>query len=520
MIFDKLVGRRAQEERAISYQSLFALGDGYSFTTNSGTVITQTDSLKIGTVYACVRLIADSISTLPVDSYFRYDGERLPFRPRPIWLDQPDLGVSRADHFQQVLVSLLLNGNSFTRIIRDDAGDVIGLAVLNPERVEAHRDAMGRAYYIHTAERDQSRIEAVDMIHIRDLVLPGELRGKSRIELVKENLGLSKALEEFAARFFGQGSTTTGIIQFPGNLTREQAKNLVDGFEEGHKGLRRSHRPGILFGGATFHKTGVDPNESQFLESRQFAVEEIARVFRCPPSMLGVTTPGAMSYASVEANQIHFVVHTLRPYIEKLEQSYSTLLAGRAFIKFSVDGLLRGDTASRTAAYSSGLQAGYLSVNDVRRFEDQRPVEGGDAYRVPLANIDIQAANLADLDRKTLIAQRLILAGFDPAGVLAALEMPAIDHTGVPSTQLQPLMNVNPADPASAYEVNSRRELNLNLPEQVIHVPAPQVHVDAPVVNVPETVVNVNVPEQRTVVRSVERDENGRIVNIIERVEE
>jgi hypothetical protein len=196
------------------------------------------------------------------------------------------------------------------------------------------------------------------------------------------------------------------------------------------------------------------------------------------------------------------------------------LLAGRAFIKFNVEGLLRGDTAARTAAYSSGLQAGYLSVNDVRRLEDQRAVEGGDVYRVPLANIDIQAANLADLDRKTLIAQRLILAGFDPAAVLQALDMPAIEHTGVPSTQLQPLQNVNPVDPAAAYEVNSRRELNLNLPEQVIHVPAPQVHVDAPVVNVPETVVNVNVPEQRTVVRSVERDENGRIVNIIERVED
>jgi HK97 family phage portal protein len=518
VIFDRLVPTRQQkdEERAISFQSLFALGDGYTFTTNSGVYVTQEDSLKIGSVYACVRLIADTIASLPVDSYIRQEGVRLQYRPRPAWLDAPDIGVTKDDHFQQVLVSLLLNGNSFTRIIRDEEGEVLALSVLNPQRTEVRRDAAGRLFYVYDAK---DRIEDVDMIHIKDLVLPGELRGKSRIDLVKENLGLSRALEEFAARFFGQGSSTTGIIQFPGNLSREQAKNLVDAFEDGHRGLRRSHRPGILFGGATFQKTGVDPNESQFLESRQFAVEEIARIFRVPPSMIGVTTPGAMSYASVEANQLSFLQHSLVPYLSKLESEYSVLLAGRAFIRFTTAGLLRGDIAARNASYSSGLMNGYLSVNDVRRFEDMSPIEGGDAYRVPLANIDITAANLADLDRKSLIAQRLVLAGFDPAGVLAALDMPSIEHTGLPSTQLQPLASVSPVDPKAAYEVNSTRELNLNMPEQVIHVAPPSVHVDAPVVNVPETVVNVNVPEQRTVVRQVVRGEDGRITEIVERVE-
>jgi HK97 family phage portal protein len=260
-------------------------------------------------------------------------------------------------------------------------------------------------------------------------------------------------LEEFAARFFGQGSAASGIIEFPGNLTREQAKDLVDGFEEGHRGLRRAHRPGILFGGAKFMKTTVDNDSAQFLESRRFAVEEIARIFRVPPSMLGVTTPGAMSYASVEMNGIHFVQHTLRPYISKIEDGYQKLLTNNAFIKFNVDGLLRGDQQSRYQAFSTGIQAGFLSINDIHRIEDMSPVEGGDSYRVPLANVDINAANLSEMDRKSLIAQRLILAGFDPAGVLAALDMPSIGHTGVPSTQLQPLASVNPADPAAAYEV-------------------------------------------------------------------
>jgi hypothetical protein len=378
------------------------------------------------------------------------------------------------------------------------------------------RDANGRLFYVYST---RDRIEDVDMIHIRDLTLPGELRGKSRIDLVKENLGLARALEEFAARFFGQGSTTSGIIQFPGNLSREQAKNLVDAFEDGHKGLRRSHRPGILFGGATFEKTGVNPNESQFIESRQFAVEEIARIFRVPPSMIGVTTPGAQSYASVEANQLHFLQHTLAPYLAKIESEYSVLLAGRAFIRFNTAGLLRGDIAARNASYAQGLNNGYLSVNDVRRFEDMTPIQGGDVYRVPLTNMDINAANLAELDRKSLIVQRLVLAGFQPAAVLKAMDLPEIEHTGVPSTQLQPVGSIDPIAPKTVYDPGTR-ELNLNMPEQIFHVTTPNVHVDAPIVNVPETVVNVNMPEQRTVVRTVERDTEGRILHITERVDD
>jgi len=441
--------KSAEEERAISFQSLFALGDGYTFTTNSGTYVTQDDSLKIGTVYACVRLIADTIASLPIDSFIRQDGVRLQYRPRPVWLDAPDIGVTKDDHFQQVLVSLLLNGNSFTRIIRDEEGEVLALSVLNPQFTEVRRDNNGRLFYVYSA---RDRIEDVDMIHIKDLCLPGELRGKSRIDLVKENLGLARALEEFAARFFGQGSQTSGIIQFPGNLSREQAKNLVDAFEDGHKGLRRSHRPGILFGGATFEKTGVNPNESQFIESRQFAVEEIARVFRVPPSMIGVTTPGAQSYASVEANQLHFLQHTLTPYLSKVEAEYSVLLAGRAFIRFTTAGLLRGDIAARNASYQQGLLNGYLSVNDVRRLEDQSPISGGDVYRVPLTNIDINAANLADLDRKSAIVQRLVASGFQPAAVLKALDMPEIEHTGVPTSALQPVASIDPIAPATVYD--------------------------------------------------------------------
>jgi HK97 family phage portal protein len=504
------------EDRAISFQSLFASGDGFATSTNSGTTVTQIDSLKIEAVYACVRLISDSISTLPVDTYIRVGAERRAFRPRPQWLDIPETGVTRTEHFQQVLVSLLLNGNSFTRIVRDDQG-IAALVVLNPEKVECSRDQVTRRPIYIYDQRDV--IQSDDMVHITELRLPGELRGRSKIDLVKENLGLAKALEEFAARFFGQGSSASGIIEFPGNLTREQAKDLVGSFEEGHRGLRRSHRPGVLFGGAKFTKTTVDNDSAQFLESRRFAIEEIGRIFRCPPSMLGVTTAGAMSYASVEQNGIHFVQHTLRPYISKIEDGYQKLLDSRAFLKFNVDGLLRGDQASRYAAFSTGLQSGFLSINDIHRIEDMPPVEGGEVYRVPLANVDLSAANLSELDRKVLMAQRLITTGFDPSAVLASLGLPDILHTGVPSVMLQGLSQISPADPAAAYEVKSQN-MDINMPEVVLNYTPPAVNVPAPIINVPETVVRVNMPQSKPTVRTVERDADGRILTITERVED
>jgi HK97 family phage portal protein len=439
------------EDRALSFQTVFGSGADLFTTVNSGVTMNQDEALKLGTVYACVRLIADSISTLPADTFVRRDGTRTPFRPRPDWLDSPEVGVSRTEHFQQVLVSLMLNGNAFTRILRDDQG-IAGLMVLNPRSVEVQLNkSTRRPEFVHD---HRTIIPAEDMIHITELRLPGELRGRSRIDMVKETLGLSKALDTFAQLFFGQGSQVGGIIEYPGGLTREQAKDLADSFELQHKSVRRSHRPGVLFGGAKFMKTSVEPNEAQMLESRQFAVEEIARTFRCPPSMIGVTTPGAMSYASVEQNGIQFVQHTLRPYIVKIEDAYSALLPGIAFLKFNVDALQRGDQESRYAAHASALVNGWASINDIRRIEDQPPVEGGDVYRVPLANVDLDAANLTELEKKSGIVQRLVFSGFDPAEVLAALNLPAITHTGLPSTQLQPIAQIDPADPKAAYPVD------------------------------------------------------------------
>ena len=179
----------------------------------------------------------------------------------------------------------------------------------------------------------------------------------------------------------------------------------------------------------------MNPSESQALESRRFTVEEIARIFNIPLSMMGV--PGSQSYASVEQNAIQFVTHCLRPYVEKLEAAYSKLLPNQAFIKFSVEGLLRGDFNSRVTAYNASLNTGWMSINDVRRLEDLSPVDGGDVYRVPLANVNLSAAGLTEEQTKIDMAAKLIQVGFDPDATMAALQLPPIQHDGGVPVSLQ-----------------------------------------------------------------------------------
>lgn len=442
------------EKRAASYQSVWGSGGTWEPQSWSGTSVDQSTALRLGAVYSCVRLLSDTISTLPADTYIRRDGNRVPYRPKPTWVDNPDTGVTRDDHIQQVVVSMLLDGNAFVRVLRNDAGDVLSLTCLPPQLVEPRRNARGMIEYLVD---DQTIVPAAGMLHITELRKPGELRGVSRIQEAKQTLGLASALDEFAARFFGQGSNASGVIEYPDGLTKEQAEDLVAAWELGHKGLRKAHRPGVLFGGAKFTKTSVDNEQSQFLQSRQFAVEEVARIFRVPPHMIGVTTPGAMSYASVEQNAIQFAQYTLRPILAKLEAAYSSLLMpAAAFIKWNLDGILRGDLASRYQAYSTGMQSGFLSINDIHRLEDLSPVGGGDVYRVPLANVNLEAANIVETSRRVQMAVQLVNSGYDPAQVLTAMGLPDIEHTGLPSVQLQNAALIDPQNPGDVYPAGAK----------------------------------------------------------------
>jgi len=447
-----MLGNLFGEQRAVSFQTVWGAGEPWGLQSESGVNVTTKKSFEIVAFFSAVSLISDTISTLPCGAYLRIGATRRPLNPRPVWLDQPDVDLStRAAFFQQVFSSLLVHGNSYTRVFRDAQGQVVNLVNLDPEKVDVERSAIGRKVY--KVQNEGRMLTSDEVIHIVDLILPGELKGLSRVETLKQALGLNIALSDYASRFFGTGASASGVIEFPGNLTSEQAKQLADGFDARHRnGTRRAHRTGVLSGGAKFVATQTDPEASQALESRKFAVEEIARAFNVPLHLLGV--PGTASYASVEQNNLQFVSMTLRPLAEKVEAAFSRLLPGDAFIKFQFNDLLRADLSARIQSYSVGTQAGFYSTNDIRRLEDLEPVEDGDQYRVPLANISLADTDVVAQDKRVLMANRLVTAGFKPEQVLAALGLPTIEHTGVPSVMLQGIAQIDPEDPQAVYEAN------------------------------------------------------------------
>jgi HK97 family phage portal protein len=437
-----LFGGQPMEERNLSYQQVWGSGiDVSGFATWAGTVVNQKNALEIGAAYACVRLLSDTISTLPVDTFIRRDGNRLPYRPRPAWVYEPEgPGSSRIEYYKQIVVSMLLSHGAVVQILRNGNGEIVALQPLDPTRVDIRRNRETRLREF-VIDGGQAILPGEDVLYIPEMRRPGSLKGVSRVDELKQTLGLAKALDEFASRYFSNGANTSGMIEFPGNLTQEQAKDLVDAFEAGHKGLKKAHRPGVLSGGAKFVKTGSDGEQAQMLESRQFAVEEVARVFRVPPSMIGLNTPGAMSYASVEHNAIQFTRYSLTPLIAAIEEAHNRLLPGDVFLRVNMDGLLRGDSATQAQVFSTALQAGYMSVNEARGLMDLRPVDGGDNPRVPLANIAVASAGIVEERERVEMAAKLVQSGYEPAAVLSALGLPAMPHTGLASNQLQPAEN-------------------------------------------------------------------------------
>ena len=418
------------ERRSQAFANLFASGAITDRPSPSGVRVTEETALRLSAVSASVMLIADTISTLPLDQFFRADGQRLPFRPRDRWVERPSLTLPRTTFWQQVVVSLLLDGNAFVRIARDGRGIIEDLTVLNPTNVEVLDDG----YRLNGTVF----LPRMEVLHVTEMLLPGEKRGTSRIKQAKDTLGLGMALEEYAGRFFGNGAYAGVVLEVPNELTKEQADEIQQAWEAKHKGLSRSHRPAVLMNGMKATQLTVNPADSQMLDQRRFAVEEVCRLFRVPPFMLGITERGSMSYNSVEQQMLFFAQSTILPRVEALEDAFSGLLVNeRSFIKFNLSSLVRADLATRTESYSKALLAGYMSVNEVRALEDMRDVDSGDGHRVPLQNIPVEDTPTITAQQKARAASQFITAGYTPQSVATFLDLP-LEHTGLASVQLQP----------------------------------------------------------------------------------
>jgi HK97 family phage portal protein len=344
-----------------------------SYRTWAGSTVTQTTALQVSAVWSCVSLISDSIASLPIDTYRKTGGRRRPVNG-PAWIDQPNPFHLWHDFIHRVMVSMLLDGNAFIHVLRGPDGAVVGLMPIDPGRVSIGLSEDGTApVYRVDGEPYGSR----DILHIPAFTRPGELRGLSPIENARQAIGTAKTAEEFGARFFGHGTTLSGIIQHPGNPTPEAALMVRGMFERRHGGgVKNSHAVGILTGGATWQSITVTPEQAQFLETRRFQKTEIANFFRVPPYMLDPTVTSTWG-AGIEEQNRWFVDQTLGPWLIRLERALSTLLPAGQFIKFNTDARLRSNTKDRYDAYAVAVTNGFMSRDEARALEDLEPLPNG-----------------------------------------------------------------------------------------------------------------------------------------------
>ena len=386
--------RGARDKPTNSYNSGVSFLFGRS---TSGISVNERTAMQTTAVYSCVRILAEAIASLPLHLYRYTDKGKERVFDHPLYHilhDEPNEEMT-SFIFREVLMShLLIWGNAYAQIIRDGRGQVLGLYPLLPDKMEVDRAENGELYYIYTRNteenpnfKDYGRIylRREDVLHIPGLGFDG-LVGYSPIAMAKNAVGMTLACEEYGASFFANGATPGGVLEHPGVL-KDPAK-VRDGWHKVYGGSRNAGKVAVLEEGMKYQQIGIPPEEAQFLETRKFQINEIARMYRIPPHMVGDLEKS--SFSNIEQQSLEFVKYTLDPWVIRWEQALQKALLlpqekNEYFIKLNVDGLLRGDYASRMNGYAVGRQNGWLSANDIREMEDQNPIpeeDGGDLYLV------------------------------------------------------------------------------------------------------------------------------------------
>lgn len=361
--------------------------------TYAGVSVTSDTALRMSAVFACVKVLSESVAYLPLILYKR-EGEKKKSRAtsHPLYTllhDKPNSEMTSFTFRQTMMLHLCLRGNAYAEIETDRLGRVLSLTpipqdqyVVTPER----KDGVIR-YKVKTIQTGiEKYIETEKMLHLMGLSTNG-LIGLSPIQQARQSIGLGLAAEEYGARFFGNGANLDGVLQHPGKLTKDAKDYLRTSWEARHAGISKSHRTAVLEEGMTYNRIGIPPEDAQFIETRKFQITDIARIFRVPPHMIGDLDRA--TWANIEHQSIEFVAHTLGPWLKNWEQTILWKLLKpqeqqQYYAEFLVDALLRGDTQSRYAAYATARQNGWMSANDIREKENEDPVDGGDVYLVPL----------------------------------------------------------------------------------------------------------------------------------------
>lgn len=355
----------------------------YTGISTTGQNVNQASSMTYSAVWAAVRAISEGVASLPLQVFRRgHDGSRSKANDHPLYRilhDQPNPEMSALTFRETLMGHALVWGNGYAEIVRDkNSGRVQQLWPLDPSQVEPVRDENGELFYKYGSVI----FLPSEILHIKGLSFDG-VKGYSVIAQAKNSIGLGMAVEEFGSTFFGQGGKPAGVISVPGKLNSEAIQNMRKSWEDMHATVKNAHRVAILQNGVTYQTIGTPPDDAQWIASRQFQLQEVARWFKIPASKIGA---GAGTYSSLEQDNLAFLQETLRPWLIRWEQEINFKLISsldQLYAEHNQDALLRGDTAGRSAFYASALSWGWLSRNDVRALENLPPFEGGDAYMIP-----------------------------------------------------------------------------------------------------------------------------------------
>lgn len=360
-----------REERAIATNAL-PLGPWPGDSGNkswSGSSVTNETAMQLATVYGCVKFITDGISTLPIDVYREVGGVPEPVA-QPGWLWQPTVYLDRVAWMSQILTSLLMSGNAFLHIRREGV-TIRELVPMDPTGVQV-RMVAGRKQFVVGS----TVLDTFDVLHIPGIMAPGSLVGMSPLEAARQVIGSGLAAEKFAGKFFGQGLSMSGVIEVPGSLNPDKAKELAKAFAKQHSGTERAFLPGVLEGGATWRATSVSAEQAQFLQTRKFTDSVIAgRIFNIDPTELGIPLDGTtLTYQNAVDRNTRKAEVTFLPWIVRIESGLSSLLPAPRYVKIDLDALKRGDTKTRYETYQIGISAGFLTADEARDSEDMPPL--------------------------------------------------------------------------------------------------------------------------------------------------
>lgn len=371
-------------------------GSAYRFlfgNSTSGKAVTERSAMQMTAVYSCVRILAEAVAGLPLHLYRYTDtGGKEKAIDHPLYAllhDEPNPEMTSFVFRETLMTHLLLWGNAYAQIIRNGKGEVVALYPLMPNCMVVDRDEHGQLYYTYYRGQDEAIrnkdtaviLQPSDVLHIPGLGFDG-LVGYSPIAMAKNAIGMAIACEEYGAKFFANGATPGGILEHPGTIKDPQ--RVRESWQSTFGGSGNANKVAVLEEGMKYTPISISPEQAQFLETRKFQINEIARIFRIPPHMVGDLEKS--NFSNIEQQSLEFVKYTLEPWLVRWEQSMIRALVSHSekaayFIKFNVDGLLRGDYQSRMNGYAIGRQNGWMSTNDIRELEnlDRIPAEEGGA---------------------------------------------------------------------------------------------------------------------------------------------